>query len=181
MTRAKGNERNRSAPELIRVGYVTGAHGVRGAIRIKLENPDSVLLRCVERLTLAREGESAEYWVTRAQAAGHGAFKVTLDGVTAAGQAAALRGASVMVAAAALPPITPREFYYFQTVGCQVVTTTGVIVGIIEEVFSTGANDVWVVRNCPAEHLVPVIEDIVKEIDLAARQVIIEAVPGLLN
>jgi len=180
MPRAKGAERNRSEPELIRVGYVAGAHGVRGAIRVKLDNPNSGLLRCVDRLTLAREGKSAEYLVTSARSAGHGAFKVTLDGVTTE-QAAALRGAIVMVPAAALPPTTAREFYYFEAVGCEVVTTAGTCVGIIEEVFATGANDVWVVRDHSAEHLVPVIEDIVKEIDLTARRVVIKAVPGLLN
>ncbi len=86
-----------------------------------------------------------------------------------------------MVAAAALPQTAPGEFYYFQAVGCEIVTTTGLSVGIIAEVFSNGANDVWVVRDRSAEHLVPVIEDIVKGIDLAARLVVIEAVPGLLD
>jgi 16S rRNA processing protein RimM len=180
MARTKGAEPNRSDPELIRVGYVAGAHGVRGAIRVKLENPDSVLLRCIDRLTLAKAGENVEYRVSSVQSAGQGTFKVTLSEVTA-GQAEALRGAIVMVAAAALPPTTSREFYYFQAVGCEVLTTTGVSVGTIEEVFFTAANDVWVVRDHSAEHLVPVIEDIVKEIDLTGRRVIIEAVPGLLD
>jgi len=135
----------------------------------------------MQRLILARNGESAEYRVTSAQPAGQGAFKVALDGVRGVDQAAALRGAIVMVAAAALPPTAAGEFYYFQAVGCEIVTTTGLPIGIIEEVFSNGANDVWVVRDRAAEYLVPVIEDIVKRIDLAARRVIIEAVPGLLD
>jgi 16S rRNA processing protein RimM len=109
-------------------------------------------------------------------------FKLTLSGIGSVEQAAALRGAIVMVAVAALPPTkNHREFYYFQAIGCEIVTTTGLRVGIIEEVFSTGANDVWVVRNGYAEHLVPVIQDIVKSIDLTTRRVIIEAVPGLLD
>jgi 16S rRNA processing protein RimM len=181
MAPTQGQEANHSEPELIRVGYVIGAHGVRGAIRVRLDNPDSALLQCVERLTLAQKGERAEYRVTSAQSAGRGTFKVTLDGVAGADHAVALRGAIVMVAAAALPPTTAREFYYFEAIGCEVVTTKGFRVGIIKEIFSNGANDVWVVRDQSLEHLVPVIEDIVKEIDLAARRVIIEAVPGLLD
>lgn len=181
MALVKGAERNCTEPELIRIGYVAGAHGVRGAIRVKLENPDSVLLSCVDRLILAQGSERTEYCVIRAQSTGQGAFKVTLDGLTAAERAAALRGAIVMVAAAALPPTAPREFYYFQALGCEVLTTTGLSVGTIEEVFSTGANDVWVVRDHSLEHLVPVIEDIVRKIDLTVRRVIIEAVPGLLD
>ncbi len=181
MAPAKGDKRNPSAPELIRVGCVSGAHGLRGALRVRLDNPDSALLRRVQQLTLARNGETVEYRITSAQSAGQGAFKVTLDGISGVDRAAALRGAIVMVAAAALPQTAPGEFYYFQAVGCEIVTTTGLSVGIIAEVFSNGANDVWVVRDRSAEHLVPVIEDIVKGIDLAARLVVIEAVPGLLD
>jgi 16S rRNA processing protein RimM len=132
-------------------------------------------------LTLARETESTEYGVTSVQSAGQGTLKVTLNGVTGVDQAAALRSAIAMVPVSALPPPAPREFYYFEAVGCGVVTTTGMPVGIIEEVFSNGANDVWVVRHRSTEHLVPVIEDIVKEIDWAARRVVIEAIPGLLD
>ena len=176
-----GDKINRLATEVIRVGHISGAHGVRGAVRIRLDNPDSALLRCGLRLTLARNGESTEYRVTNAQPAGQGSFKVTLDGIGGFDRAAALRGAIVMVAEATLPPPAPTEFYYFQAVGCEIVTTTGLPVGVIEEVFSNGANDGWVVRDGSAEHLVPVIEDIVRAIDLSARRVIIEAVPGLLD
>lgn len=166
---------------MIRVGYVTGAHGVRGAVRIKLENRDSVLLRSLDRLTFVREGERTEHSVTSAQPAARGTFKVTLQGIASAADAAAMRGATVMVAPADLPPTLGREFYYFQALGCEVITSAGFSVGTIEEVFSTGANDVWVVRDRSAEHLLPVIEDIVKDMDWARRRVIIEAVPGLLD
>lgn len=181
MTEPKGDEYNSCPPELIRVGYVGGAHGVHGAIRVRLDNPKSVLLQSVKRLTLVQGGQTAEHRVMAVQFAGQGTFKVALDGMFSAEDAAALRGAIVMVATAALPATSPREFYYFETVGCRVITTAGAPVGIVEEVFSTGANDVLVVRHCSVEHLVPVIDEIVKEIDLPGRRIIIEAVPGLLE
>lgn len=116
-----------------------------------------------------------------AQPAGRGTFKVTLQNIGSEAEATAMRGAIVMVAAAALAPALGREFYYFQALGCEVLTSGGVSVGTIKEVFSNGANDVWVVRNGSSEHLVPVIEDVVKRTDWAGRRVIIEAVPGLLD
>ena len=44
---------------------------------------------------------------------------------------------------------------------------------MIEEVIATGANDVWVVRDGDLEVLVPVIENVVKSIDLGARRMVI--------
>jgi 16S rRNA processing protein RimM len=176
-----GEADNYSAPGLIRIGCVSGAHGLRGAIRVRLDNPDSSLLQRVDRVTLAQQGKPAEYRLAGVQATSEGRYKVKLDGVTDADHAGRLRGASVMVAVDVLPPTTAGEFYYFQAVGCGVVTTKGSAVGIIEEVFFNGANEVWVIRSPGAEHLVPVVEDIVKEIDLSARRVVIEPVPGLLD
>src|SRR5205809_6857635 len=109
MAGTKGDGHNRCAPELIRLGYVAGAHGVHGAIRIRLDNPDSALLQSVKRLTLVQERETAEYRVARVQSAGQGSFKVILDDVTTAEHATALRGAIAMVAMTALPPTSSRE------------------------------------------------------------------------
>jgi 16S rRNA processing protein RimM len=178
---AKGDEQPVAADELVRVGYVSGPHGIRGALRVRLDNPDSILPRYLQRLTLARNGETAEYRVTSAQSAGRGTYKIILEGISGFEDAAAQRGAIAMVPAAALPATGPKEFYYFQAVGCEILTTEGVRIGVIEEVFSNGANEVWVVRDRSAEHLLPVIEDVVKRIDLAARRVIIEVIPGLLD
>jgi len=177
----KGDEYIRVAPDSIRIGYVSGTHGVRGAVRVRLDNPDSALLEEVERLIMARNGECTEYRLASVQWVGRGCFKVQFDGITCGEQAAALHGAIVSVPRNALPPTTEREFYYFETIGCSVVTTTGLPVGIVEEVFSNGANDVWVVRDGSVERLVPVIQDIVKQVDLAGRRIVIEAVPGLLD
>jgi 16S rRNA processing protein RimM len=53
--------------------------------------------------------------------------------------------------------------------------------GTIAEVFSNGAHDVMVVRGERREILIPVIEDIVKSLDLDSRRVVIEPVPGLIE
>jgi 16S rRNA processing protein RimM len=175
------DDRSYPSPDLVRIGYVSGLHGLRGAVRLKLDNPDSALLLSVRRVTLSRQGLSTEFQVTMARPAGQGTFKVSLDGITSVALARALRGAIVMVPVVLLPPTAPREFYYYEALGCDVVTTTGLPVGVIAEVFSNGANDVWVVRSSANEHLVPVIDDIVKEVDFSARRVVIQAVPGLLD
>jgi 16S rRNA processing protein RimM len=108
-------------------------------------------------------------------------LKIELAGVADANAAEALKGGVVMVPRASLPPPKPREFYYFQAIGCEVFLTDHTRLGTIAEVFSNGAHDVMVVRGEQREILVPVIEDIVKSIDLEARRVVIESVPGLLE
>lgn len=52
-------------------------------------------------------------------------------------------------------------------------------IGIVSEIFDTGANDVWVVQG-EKEYLIPYIEDVVKSIDIDNKKIVIEAIEGLL-
>jgi len=63
----------------------------------------------------------------------------------------------------------------------EVVTTEGEPLGRVAEVIETGANDVYVVHGPRGEILIPAIEDVVRELDLEARRMIVEILPGLLE
>jgi 16S rRNA processing protein RimM len=169
-----------TAPELVRIGNVSGIHGLHGAIRIRTDNPDSQILLHCANLVLARDGVSVTHKIVSTQCL-NGSFKIALEGIDTADAAEVLKGSLVFVSASALPAAAPGEFYYFQAIGCEVMTTAGDRVGIIKDVLYTGANEVWVVRNGEVEHLVPVIEDVVKSADWSSRRIIVEPVPGLLD
>jgi 16S rRNA processing protein RimM len=170
-----------SAPALLRLGRIGGAHGLTGALRVRPDNPESEALGTLRQLILEHSGVSRGYELREARRLNRTMFRVVLEGVASPEAADALRGAIVMVPANHLPRPAAGEFYYHEIVGCEVVTTTGERVGVVEETFSTGANDVWSVRDGAREVLVPVIEDVVKAIDMVARRVTIESVPGLLD
>ncbi|MGH7779225.1 MAG: ribosome maturation factor RimM [Candidatus Binataceae bacterium] len=173
--------RGDSAREMIRIGRIAGAHGLNGALRMRPDNPDSNSFAHAESVTLELGDNRREYVLVSAGRAGAGMIRLIVEGVSDVEQAEALKGATVMVETSELPAAAPGEFYYYQAVGCEVVLTDGRKIGIVQEVLSTGANDVLVVRNGRKETLVPVIADVVKEMDMDARRIVIEPVPGLLE
>ena len=63
--------------------------------------------------------------------------------------------------------------------GCQVVTESGEVLGIFKDVYPTGANDVFAVRNEKRELLIPALKEVVREIDLKARRIVVVLPPGL--
>jgi 16S rRNA processing protein RimM len=170
-----------TADGLLRIGYIAGSHGLHGALRVRTDDPGSTTLLTLKRLFVETAAGRREFKVIEASALSAGNHRVILDGIGDGDAAEALRGGAVMVAAADLPPLGDGEFYYFQLAGAEVMLTDGRRLGTIEDIMSTGAHDVWVVRDGEREVLVPVISDVVKAMDLAARRVTIEAVPGLLD
>jgi 16S rRNA processing protein RimM len=164
---------------LVLFGRIVGPHGLHGALRLRTGNSEAAP-DLVARLFVEHDGAVGEHRVRSSARAGRGSLKLELEGIGTIEQAQALRGAPVYVAVSDLPPTSEREFYYYQVVGLRVETTAGRLIGNIDEVFFNGANDVWVVKNGPVEVLIPVIDDVVRRIDLEGGRVVIEAVPGLL-
>lgn len=101
--------------------------------------------------------------------------------VTSLEQARTLCNAEVAVEECRLPPVREGEFYYYQVVGLQVRTTTGETIGQISQVFFSGGHDVWIIRQGEKELLIPVTDEIVRSIDIASGQVVIEPMEGLLD
>jgi 16S rRNA processing protein RimM len=166
---------------MLRVGRITGAHGLKGALRLRPDNPDSDTLEQVARVFLESAGAAREFRLTGMTRLNATTRRITLEGVNDVNAAESLKGAIVMLAAEDVPAAKPGQFYYYEAIGCQVFLTDGSRIGTIEEIFSNGAHDIWVVREGEREILVPVIEDVVKAMDFAARRVTVEPIPGLLD
>jgi 16S rRNA processing protein RimM len=81
-----------------------------------------------------------------------------------------------------LQELDEGEYYFHEIVGCKVMTSAGEDLGIIKEILSPGANDVWVVKGERGkEYLIPYIEDIVINIDIEGQLITIEPMEGLLS
>jgi len=107
---------------------------------------------------------------------------VSFTGVDDRTAAEALAGAQLT--ARVDPGESPEEaetFYDHQLVGLDVVATDGARAGVVVRVEHPGAQDLLVVDTPAGERLVPFVGDLVPEVDLATRQVVVRAIPGLLE
>ncbi|MDI3280529.1 MAG: ribosome maturation factor RimM [Bacillota bacterium] len=93
------------------------------------------------------------------------------------------RGALVAIPRAEALELPPGRYYLFQIVGLTVVTEGGEVLGEVVAVQPTGANDVYVVkRPGPGrgkELLLPATREVIREIDLERRRMVVRLLPGL--
>ncbi len=120
-----------------------------------------------------------EYNIERSRRAAR-VLHIKLAGIDNRERAAEERGRHLQVPEAALDPPGEDTYYWFQLIGLRVRTTAGEELGEIADIITTGSNEVFVVRGPRGELLIPAIEDVVREVDLAAGQLVIEPIPGLL-
>ena len=72
-------------------------------------------------------------------------------------------------------------YYIVDLIGINVYSENDEYLGTIEDVFPTGSNDVYVVKdNLGKQILVPAIAEVVKEVELKNKKMVIKIIPGLI-
>jgi 16S rRNA processing protein RimM len=170
---------SRPAGRSVLIGRVAGAHGLRGWLRVRVFGDAGDALRAGVPLTLA--GESAREYRVAGVAPGRiaGEMRVALEGVDGRADAEALRGARVWLPADRLTPLPPGQWWGHELVGCRVEGEDGTPVGVITEIWETGADVLVVAADAGREHLVPAA--LLRDVDVAGRRAVIEVLPGLLE
>jgi 16S rRNA processing protein RimM len=170
--------------DVLAVGQVAGAHGLRGELRVRTGSADA-LARAQRPVRLTREeGEplSFESEITAVRSGRAGECRLCLAGIADRDAAEALRGATLWLHTADLPTLAPGEFYQHELVGCRVEDPAGRELGVVRAIWETGAPDVLVIEDAAGrELLAPAAESLLRQVDLAARRLVIELPPGLID
>lgn len=167
---------------LVVIGEIARPHGLAGQVRVTPLTDDPARFERVTECVLWDAARDRRETRRITAARRHGAaVLITLAGCQSEKDARALVGRLVALPAdAALPP-GPGRFYAWQLEGCRVLTEDGRLVGEVARVEQSPAQDLWVVRDGTREHLIPAVAEIVSEVDLAARRVVIRPPEGLLE
>jgi 16S rRNA processing protein RimM len=170
--------------KLYNVGKIVNTHGIRGELKI-LSQTDFPELRFVKGSTLILvDPESGKQIQTQVeQAREHkGMFITRFQGWDNINQVEQYKGWQVKVDEESLADLDEDEYYYHEILGCAVVTADGEKLGEIKEILTPGANHVWVVKRPKGRDLLlPVIDEVVLEVDVENKQVTVELMEGLLE
>jgi len=153
---------------LLVMGRIAAPFGVKGWVHVtSYTQPPESLLQYLPWYTHWQDN-----WQTIELVSGkrHGkGLVVQFKDCTDRDVAAALRGTDIGIYRSQLPPADAGEYYWSDLVGMQVIAADDRVLGRLDHLLETGANDVMVVKG-EQECLVPYIEgQVVKSVDLEAR------------
>ena len=176
--RGEPREAPGETPTHLVIGRILAPWGYRGQVRAE------ILTDFPERFSRLQEVDvGAEHRRYRVQSAHRqkGSVVLKLEGVDDPDQAGELRGEYLYVPLGEAMPLGKDEYYHYQILGLRVYTDDGRHLGPITEILETGSNDVYVVRADGREILIPALADVVQEIDLEHRRLIVALPPGLME
>ena len=147
-----------------------------GTLRIRSYSDNPRRFQPGDVLTIA----DAEFTVTAFKTLPDEYGLLNVEGLTSVLLTRHLMGQWIYAAVEKTPDLVPGEYYHYQLLGLSVTTDQGEHLGEISEVLATGSNDVYVVKsNNGDELLLPALQQVVKDIDLAAGEMLVHLIPGL--
>lgn len=161
------------------VGVVAGAHGVRGAVRIKSFTAEP---KDVAGYGPLEDEGGGQHFTLRLVGAAKGVVIGWLSGVTDRDHAEALRGLTLYLPRDALPPTEAEEFYHADLIGLEAVLGDGTPLGQVKAVHDFGAGDTLeITRSEGPPAMVPFTRAVVPVVDLDAGRLVVAPPPGLLD
>lgn len=162
-----------SQPDMVTLGKISAAFGIKGWVKVfsHTNQLDGILGYTPWFLKVAGEWKPCK--LIHGQVQGKG-IVAQLDGVTDRTQAEKLVGCEIGVPRNQLQTLDAGEYYWADLIGMEVVTLTGVVLGKVDHLFETGANDVLVVQG-ERERLLPwVLEDVIKSVSLDDKRILVD-------
>ena len=159
--------------DLICVGAISGAFGVRGEVRIKSFCADPAAIGGYSPLFTQNGKISYEIELTRNV---KGGFAAKLGDLSNKEDADALKGTRLYVERNRLPSLPDDEFYHSDLIGLQVVDTGGDDCGKVSAVHDHGAGDILEISSSKLKEpaLLPFTQESVPTVDLDAKRIVID-------
>jgi len=167
--------------DLIGIGRIVGTFSYDGTIKVYPMTDFPERFKKMETVKLERGGAVEQFAVESARPHKE-LYLLKLQGIDSLEKAQVYKHAQVVINQDELMPLPEGEYYHFQLEGLKVIDEERGILGELTEVLGTGANDVYVV-NSPqfGEVLIPAIKDVVLGVDLAAGEIKVRLLPGLIE
>ncbi|MBS1789567.1 MAG: 16S rRNA processing protein RimM [Acidobacteria bacterium] len=170
-----------SSEELISVARIARPQGIRGEVIADLltdfpdrfSKLDSVLVKKSNGELIRLQLETARPH--------KGRIVLKFAGYDDMNAAEGLRDARVLITADQLVKLPADNYYEFDLIGCEIVTTNGQTIGKVTAVQSFGAAPLLVVNDTKREHLIPLASGICVEIDTTQKRIVVDPPEGLLD
>ena len=154
--------------DLIRVGVIINTFGVKGEVKIY---PDIDYFDELERVFI----KDKEYKIEKLREQ-KGNIIAKFEGIDDINQIESLKNEEVMIALEDRPELPEGKHYVGDLLGLEVITEDGQVLGTLDNIYNTGANDIYEV----GEILLPATDEVIKQIDMENKKIIVHLLKGLI-
>lgn len=163
----------------LEIGQIVNTFGIKGMVKIKPFTDDIRRFDKLETIYIENKKGRKEYKIEEVKYHKNMVL-MKLEGIHTPEEADLLRQSYLLVDRDKEEPLEEGVYYIVDLLGLEVYTDEGQLLGKVDDIFNTGSNDVYVVKDeLGKQILLPGIPEVLKQVKLEEGKIIVHLIPGL--
>ncbi len=164
----------------LEIGQIVNTFGIKGMVKVKPFTDDIKRFDELKTVYVEKNSNQTEYEIEEVKYH-KGMVLIKFKGIDKVEQAEMLRNSYLTVSRDSVEKLEEGRYYIVDLLGLEVYTDEQILLGTLEDIFNTGSNDIYVVKDKQGKQiLLPAIQDVVKQIDIENKKIIVHLLPGLI-
>lgn len=163
------------------LGHISKTNSFNGSVIVKLDVDDPEKYKKTESVFLNINGQLVPFFVKSFTIKPQNIASIAFEDINSEEEAEHLIDAEVYLPLSLLPPLTGNKFYFHEVVGFEVEDAVHGKLGIINRVLDMPRQAILEVKKEEKEILIPVTDDIIKDVNREQKTVFVETPEGLVD
>ena len=164
----------------LEIGQIVNTFGIKGMVKVKPFTDDIKRFDSLKKVYIENNSNKKEYEIEEVKYHKNMVL-IKFEGIENIEQAERLRNSYLTISRDSAEELEEGRYYVVDLLGLEVYTDEQILLGTLEDIFNTGSNDIYVVKNEEGKQiLLPAIQDVIKKIDIENKKVIVHLLPGLV-
>ena len=164
----------------LELGQIVNVKGLKGEVKVNPFTEDNTRFERLPKVFVKKaKGDMKEYIISKV---GYNKNQVIIKfkEINTVEEAETLRNSYILVDRDVLGELPEGVYYIADLIGLDVYTEAQEYLGKVDDIFSTGSNDVYVVKDeLGKQRLLPGIDEVLKKIDIPNGKIIVNLIEGL--
>ena len=166
--------------EYFEIGQIVNTSGLKGEIKVKPFTDDIKKFNNLKTIYVSIKKELKEFEIEHVRFSKNMVF-LKLKGINTIEEAENYRNFYLKIKRDKDEKLEEGVYYVVDLIGCTVYTDDNQMLGKVDDVFSTGSNDVYVVKDeLGKQVLLPAIKDVIKNVDIENKTITVHLMEGLI-
>lgn len=166
--------------EFLEIGQIANTFGVKGMIKIIPYTDDIKRFDELNTIYIENKKGKKEYQIEDVKYHKNMVL-MKIKGINTIEEAEFLKESYVKIDRKKAIPLEKDTYFIVDLIGLEVYTDKNEFLGNIVDIYNTGSNDIYVVKNKEGKQLLlPAIEDVIKNIDIKNKKIVIHIIDGLI-
>lgn len=166
--------------EYFEIGQIVNHSGIKGMVKVNPFTDDISQFEKLKSILLVKDGKLSEVEIEETKYSKNQVL-LKLKGIDTVEEAEKYRGCYLKIARSNSKKLPKDTYFIADLLGLTVYTDENILLGKVEDIYNSGANDIYVIKSEDGKQiLLPGTKEVIKQIDLEQERITVHIIKGLI-